>query len=164
MAVYAEPEEPSRLNQGDLLGDVPFIGHDARDRAQSTTALGLVTAHSCGCDKFFVKQEKGLDEHLEATWPIMVAPVHPPELLVGGQAGDARSGRIPRYYYLPAEDSHPELVVDLWREEAVPALTLLALDRQATLSRDSVLGLYAQLWWLRTRLRPDDVFKPGALA
>lgn len=164
MAVYAEPEEPDRLNQGDLLIDVPFVGQDARDRAHATVALGVVTAHSCDCDKFFSFREKGLAEELEATWPIMVAPVHDPELLVGGQAGHARKGEMPRYFPIPSEGDHPELVIDLWREEAIPAVTLIELDRQACLSRETLLALYAHLWWLRTRLRPEDVFKEEALS
>lgn len=162
--VYADPEEPERLNQGDLLVDVPFVGQDASDRCRVTTSLGLVTTNSCDCDKFFAAQEKGLSDDLAATWPIIVAPAHPPELLVGGQAGDASKGRMPRYFPIPAEDDHPELVVDLWREEAIPAVELIGLQRQACLSRDNLLALYAHVWWLRTRLRPDDVFQEGALS
>jgi hypothetical protein len=47
--------------------------------------LGLITAHSCECDKFFEALDKGaLSEDLESTWPIIVAPVHAPE--PGGRA------------------------------------------------------------------------------
>lgn len=163
MAVYADPDAPDRLNQGDLLADVAFVGQDARDRTQRNQALGLITSHSCDCDKFFALREKGLPEEIEMTWPIMVAPVHSPDDLLGGQPGDARAGRMPRYFPLPAEGDHPDLVVDLWREEAVPAVTLLELDRQACLSRETLLAAYVHLWVLRTRLPPKDVFKEGAL-
>lgn len=163
MPVYGEPEEPDQLNQGDLLEEVPFIGQDARDPGRVETMLGVVTANSCDCDKFFSAGEKGAGEDLLATWPILVAPVHPPELLVGGQAGDARSGRMPRYFPLPAEDPLPELVIDLGREQAIPAPVLVERRRQACLDEETLRRLYVHLWVLRTRLKPEDVFREGAV-
>lgn len=152
MAVYGEPEEPDGLNQGDLIADVPFAGQHADDLSRVTTMLGLVTMHSCDCDKFMVARRKGADAELLATWPITVAPVHPPELLTGGQAGDARAGRMPRYFPIPLEGEMPEMVVDLWREQAVPARLLVTLERQATLSTDTLHKLYVHHWQLKTRI------------
>jgi hypothetical protein len=158
--VYAEPEEPDRLNQGELRAEVPFIGQDSRDLTKVIRMLGVITAHSCDCDKFFTLRERGaLEDDHEATWPIMVAPVHPPELLIGGQAGDAKAGRMPRYFPLAAENSMPELVVDLAREQAVPALTLLDCPRQGCFSAETLRKMYVALWRLRTRLKPEDVFR-----
>jgi hypothetical protein len=160
--VYREPET-DRLNQGDVLVGVPFVGQDANDRGGVTEMLGLVTAHSCDCDKFFEARRKDLSPELLATWPILVAPAHPPELLIGGQAGDARKGRMPRYFPIPTEDERPELVVDLWREQAVPAVILERLDRQGSLSAEMIRRFYIHLWTLRTRIKPETVFKPEAL-
>jgi hypothetical protein len=156
---YGDPEEPDRLNQGDLLADVRFIGSDSRDLTRVVPCLGVVTAHSCDCDKFYSACDRGASEDIQATWPIMIAPAHSPDLLVGGQAGDARAGRMPRYFHLPEEGEIDELVVDLAREQAVPAPTLAGLDRVASLSQETLHKLYVHLWVLRTRLKPEDVFK-----
>jgi len=160
LAVYDEPEAPLRLNQGDPLADVPFAGQHADDLTRVTTTLGLVTMHSCDCDKFFTAQEKGVDPEILATWPVTVAPAHPPELLIGGQAGDARGGRMPRYFFLPSEGAQQELVVDLWREQAVPARILTGLARQATLSSDMREALYVHLWQLKTRTDLASLSEP----
>jgi hypothetical protein len=157
--VYGDPEEPDRLNQGDLFVGVPFIGFDSRDPARMMPSLGVITANSCDCDKFFSAREKGISEDVEATWPIIVAPAHSPEQLVGGQAGHARRGEMPRYFHLPAEGEMEELVIDLGREQALPAVTLLERERIASLSEETRLKLYIHLWVLRTRLKPEDVFK-----
>ena len=156
--VYGDPEEPERLNQGDLLANVPFVGQDSRDLSKVTEMLGVVTSNSCDCDKFFRARELGINEEIEATWPISVAPAHPPELLTGGQAGDARNGRMPRYFPVPEEGDMTELVVDLWREQAVPALTLLTLERAACLSGEHLHRMYIHAWVLRTRIKPEKAF------
>jgi hypothetical protein len=157
--VYGDPEEPDRLNQGDIFEEVPFVGFDARDPARFLTSLGIVTAHDCECDKFFAERGRGFSEEIEATWPIVVAPVYPLADLDEDQGGNARAGRIYRYFYLPQEGDMDELVVDLDREQAVPAVTLLNLERRACLSEETQLKLYVHLWVLRTRLKPEDVFK-----
>lgn len=161
--VYGEPEEPERLNQGDVLVRVPFIGQDARDLSKVTEMMGVVTANSCDCDKFFTARERGLNADLRATWPLQVAPAHPPELLVGGQAGDARQGRMPRYFPLPEEGSMPELVVDLWREQSVPAQILVDCERRACLTAEQLHRLYIHSWVLQTRIKPEEAFREELL-
>jgi hypothetical protein len=75
--VYGDLDEPDRLNQGDIFARVPFVGFDARSPARFLTSLGIVTAHNCECDKFFSERDRGFSEDVEATWPIIVAPVYP---------------------------------------------------------------------------------------
>lgn len=157
--VYGDPEEPERLNQGDILAGVSFNGVDARDPGRALISSGVVMAHDCQCDKFYAEREKGISEEVEATWPIIVAPVYPLEALREDQIWQVRERRVRRYFYLPEEDEMDELVVDLDREQAVPAVTLLPPDRLACLSEETRRMLYVHLWVLRTRLNPDDVFK-----
>lgn len=149
MAVYTDRAEP--VNQGDLFADIPFVIPRGDDREREDL-VGMVISHDCDCDKFFTERDRGRLEHPDR-FPITMAPVFRVEELQGGQDGDARAGRIRRFFYLPPEDEREDLVVDLWFEQPVAMTQLLDRDRMASLSDEYVQRLHIQLWELRTRVK-----------
>lgn len=149
MAVYQAREE--QLNQGDIFEDVPLLTVDGPERPQKI-ARGMVVSHDCDCDKYFNEVRRGRASG-PALWPVAVAPVYDLKDLRGGQSGDARAGRIKRFFYIAPEGDHGEMVADLWFEQPVSIAQLLGLRRVASLSDEWLKRLHIQIWELRTRKR-----------
>lgn len=158
MAVYQAREYP--LNQGDLFGEVPLLSVDGSKRPDKV-ARAMVVSHDCDCDKYFSEIERGRAREPDL-WPVTVAPVYELSDLRGGQGGDARAGRIKRFFYIAPEGDHGEMVADLWFEQPVSITQLLALPKIASLSDEWLKRLHIQIWELRTRrllpaLEPAEV-------
>ena len=160
--VYDAPEFPEkRLNQGDVFERVRFVGRVAdRDEVDVAELKGLVVAHSCDCDKFEEATEKGdlTDEEL-ARWPVAVAPLESAEILSTSNLGHARSGRMPRYFFLPEEDGLEAMLADMWRVQPIPWTELAACERLATLSVTWQKRLWIHIWELHTRVPAAEVFR-----
>ena len=147
MAVYAD-RSADRLNQGDVFAEVPFaIGARPLSR-------GMVVSHDCDCDKF-LRPKTALTEDERDAWTITLAVVHPVDDLTEGRPKAVRRDKMPRYFYLPAEDEMPELCVDLWTEQPVRALDVLACTRLASLSPET----REALWWKIIRLRLGEHYR-----
>ena len=143
VAVYVE--RPEDASQGDVFAAVPFAGAGTSEGFRMD---GMITAHHCVCDKFF-----RLSGDEAERFVVAVAPVHSFDELTGGRRPAAREGHMPRYFYLPAEASRPELVVDLYLEQPVRMVDLLVCDRLSSLSAEWLGRLWQQ--FLRLRLRED---------
>jgi hypothetical protein len=159
LAVYGPPE--GKLNQGDVLEDVPFYVRRGGDLAR-VEGPGLVTSNSCDYDKF-AELRAGLTRQQKLTWPLSVAPLSGLGELSSAAAGDARRYRHTRYFYLPKERPHPEQIADLWWEQPIPIVVLEQLPRRASLSEDHRLRLWVFTFHRRTRLDPAHVFVGGQL-
>lgn len=147
MAVYQTRDQ--QLNQGDIFEDVPLLTVDGADRPPKI-ARGMVVSHDCDCDKYFNEVQRGRATGPEL-WPATVAPVYDLTELRGGQSGDARAGRIKRFFYIAPEGNFGEMVADLWFEQPVSIAQLIELPRVASLSDDWLKRLHIQIWELRTR-------------
>lgn len=158
---YEAPEH--ELNQGDLFEGVPFhLPVGTAEVPEFERMLGLITSHSCDCDRYERAVQKDADQDVLDRMPLLVAPVHGMEELEGrnpGLAGDIRATRVPRYFHLADDGHQPEQVADLWFEQPVSAVQLLQLDRRATLTEECRLSLLVQIWRLRSHLKEQDVFK-----
>jgi len=124
--------------------------------------LGLVISHSCDIDKFREERPK-LATRARNAWPVTLAPVYGLENLDAGQAGDVRAGRHRRYFHLPSEAKIPELMADLWMQQPVPIVRVLALKRRATLDPEWVARLWLHIFVTTSRRNPKDVFVGGTL-
>jgi hypothetical protein len=156
--VYADRSE-HRANQGDVFREVSFWIPGANAWRKM---LGLVVQHDCDLDKF-LKPRTPLSDAERDAFAVTVAPVHPIDDLSGGRPKAVRAGDMSRYFHLPAEDDHDELVADLWLEQAVRMVDLLECDRMASLSDEWRERLWAQIFKLRIRLDESKVFVKGGL-
>lgn len=160
MAVYGEPEKA--LNQGDVRASVPFLIRQHHS-TQFIPVLGLVVSHSCDIDKYD-EVKHSLTNNEKKRWPIQVAPLYNLSSLDPSTAGDARSGRHRRYFYLPQEGSHSEMVADLWLTQPVPRVIVTGCQRLAALSAEHLARLWGHAFVTMSRKDPADVFIGGQLA
>lgn len=149
MAVYQDRSDDD-VNQGDIFKQVPF----PVDSPDGGSLAGMVISHDCECDKFLKPSTPLTDQEREA-WRLTVAWVLPIDALAPDRRKLVREDRMPRYLHLPAENDIPELVVDLWLEQPVRMLELIALERLASLSTDT----RNRLWWKIIRLRLGEHYK-----
>jgi hypothetical protein len=154
--VYREHEHP--LDQGDILEAVPFLRRRLAT-LNTFTAAGVVMSHGCECEGFerLAAEENPNRIRLE-TYPVHLAPIYPPDNIEANQPGilgDIAKGRVRRYFLLPAEDGHPEAIVDFYYEQPVPASMLTELNRRGSLTEEAWLRLMAHLFAFRTRLVID---------
>ena len=159
MAVYG-PRSARNLNQGDVLRGVPFIARKDLGAKNLAALPGLVVSHSCDVDKYD-EDKRSLEGNVKKAWPVTVVPLLSPAQLDEGVLGDVRAHRQYRYFYLPREAQHQELIADLWQMQPVPRIAIQRLERMATLSDDYLQRLWAALIVLFTRVDPGAVLSDG---
>jgi hypothetical protein len=160
LSVYGAPT--GALNQGDIRVNVPFIRRQEHG-SEFVHVHGLVVSHSCDIDKF-AELKHQLTGNEQKRFPILLAPLYNLASLDASAAGDARVGRHRRYFYIPPEAPHHEMVADLWFTQPVPLVVVQRLARAATLSDGHVAKLWAHSFVTMTRRDPKDVFIGGRLA
>lgn len=143
-------ERPEQIAQGDIFKDVPFHNR-VGGNLETWVMPGLVTSHSCDATKFFELRATTPTGPVVESWPVTMAPIHDPALLIGGNARHAAAGRMKRYFPLPDLPDHPPMVADLYLEQPIPAVLLLGLERVASLSDDYQTRLGVHIVALRTR-------------
>jgi hypothetical protein len=148
------------LDQGYLLDAVPVrFPRSGEDSVEQS--LAVVTSHGCDCDRY--ERAKAAGDSGE-TLVVQVAPVHPLAALDdNGLHNDIRKGGVHRYFHIPAEAGHDELVADLFFEQPLPTGDLMRLVRVASLSEDWCWRLSLQIFVLRSRKRIEDVFRDDAV-
>jgi hypothetical protein len=160
LPVYGPPE--GGLNQGDVIRDVPF--HVFREHSPELVAApGLVISHSCDIDKFDELKAK-LTGNGRKRWPIQMVPLMSTAALDAAQIGDAKAGRHRRFFYIPKEGRHQELLADFWLAQPVPLVIVQTLTRLGTLSDEYLAKLWTHAFVSISRKKPADVFEGGRLA
>lgn len=149
------------LDQGDLLVDVPFLRREGAAEPSVVTELGIVTSNGCQCERFTEAQARGASQEIIQTYPLHVAPVYDAASYDKGLQGDIRKGRVRRHFWIPREGEMPDLIVDLFYDQPVPAIALSDLHRVASISTDLWYALLVHAWTFRSHINPDDVFIGG---
>lgn len=160
MAVYGSPERD--LNQGDIWANVPFYARQLHSN-KLVVLPGLVLSHSCEIDKFDELKDK-LTGNEQKRWPVQMVPLMNLGALDDGQKGDVKAGRHRRFFYIPKEGRHHEMVADFWQAQPVPLLVVKGLNRVATLSDEYLAQLWTHAFVAVSRKKPSDVFQGGRLA
>lgn len=142
--VYADRGDHA-ANQGDVFEGLTLAGRPMD---------GMITAHDCVLDKYLVPNR--ITQAEAQHFVVSVAPVHPLHLLTGDRPANARAGRMPRYFYLPAEGEREELVADLWLEQPMRFKDLLTDGERVTSLSDEWLG---RLWQQFMRLKLGEDYK-----
>jgi hypothetical protein len=161
LAVYGRPEKA--LNQGDIFPNVPFYSRQVDGSFTLLTVPGLVLTHSCDIDKYDEVKGK-LSGNQKKRWPIQMLPLLSPADLDKGALGDTKAGRHKRYFFIPKEDRHQELVADFWLAQPVPILDIQKLTRLATLSEEYLARLWSHAIVAVSRKEPQRLFEGGRLA
>lgn len=142
---------------------MPFIVRKDLGAKDLVTVPGLVLSHSCDVDKYDeVKHRLGSNE--KSAWPVTLAPLLSTNQMDEGVLADVRAGRHHRYFHLPHEGTHQELIADLWRIQPVPRMAITRLERVGTISDDYLHRLWAALVVLYTRVDPTTLLKGNSLA
>lgn len=142
---------PEELAQGDVLESVEFFRPKAQSYRDPVWAPGIVVSHSCDFTKFRADERRGR-EHLDR-FPLLTAPVvSESDIADSGTTGHAKSGRVPRFFFLPAEDgplSEEAHFVDFWFIQPVAIFELLDVRRLGSLSDE---------WQLRLQIAIERFF------
>lgn len=145
-----------------MIANVPFYMRQEHGHAL-VPVPGLVLSHSCDIDKYDEEKAK-LNGNQRKRWPVQMLPLLSTADLSKGALGDVKAGRHRRYFYIPKEGPHQELVADFWLAQPVPLLVVKALTRLGTLSDDYLARLWTHAFVAISRKNPVEVFKGGRLA
>lgn len=148
--VFLAAPRPEELAQGDILETVEFFRPKSGTYQDNQWAKGIVVSHSCDFTKFRADESKGR-EKLDM-FPLLVAPVIPLSAVGDeGTAGNAKKGRVMRYFHLPPEASlgDEDHLVDFWFIQPAAVFELLEIPR---------LGSFSNEWQLRLQIALDRFF------
>lgn len=159
--MYGKPE--GALNQGDVIAGVPFFVRKDVEGRELYDGPGLVLSHSCDIDKF--AEIKGtLSGNQRKRIPIQMLPLLSLSSVDATMLGDVRKGRHKRYFFIPRENQHQELVADFWLAQPIPIMVVQKLSRIATLSDEYLAKLWTHSFVSVSRKDPAQVFQGGRLA
>jgi hypothetical protein len=121
------------LDQGEILADVPFVRWEDDKPIFEALRRGIITSHGCACEDYERAAKEAARSRKAGAVMLHVAPIEPATQYRDRQEAIAR-GEFLDHFYISGEGtvlkSH---VVDLTKEQAIPA---------SVLSRCMRTGLY----------------------
>jgi hypothetical protein len=132
--VYRDTPREEELAQGDILESFEFFRPLKGTYKDVVRLAGAVVSHSCDFTKFRADREKGRDRLDQ--FPLIVAPVvKASELPDQGTAGNAKAGRVARYFHLPpGPPLDDDYLIDFWFMQPAAVLELLDIPRVASMT------------------------------
>ena len=156
-----KPHNDGRLDQGDILADVPLIKWDG-EAAKESPNRAIVTSHGCVCEDFERWMEAGKSSAADRVL-IQVAPLRPAKDFKH-KVDEIRDGKLLDRFFIEGDGSKlSHQVVDLNGEQPIPASVLVKCKKIARLSDRQWKALLVHLAVARFRVEPAQLFRDEIL-
>lgn len=127
---------PQEVAQGDVFEDVRFLVPLPEGMYEDSGNV-IVISHGCDCEKSLLRDRDR---------PVLISPLMPLDDLPGGQPGDARAGRMARYWPLGGPDPRSaEFGVDLLLIQPILVDDLLLGTRRRSIDDNGQILLGARV-------------------
>lgn len=146
------------LDQGEILANVPFVRWEDGTPVFNAVRRGIVTSHGCACEDY--ERAAAEDERSRKAGAIMlqVAPISPATQYRDNQEAIAR-GEFLDFFFIAGEGTIlKDQVVDLTREQAIPASVLAKCKKTARIADWQWKALLIHIAVSRFHQQPEELF------
>ena len=124
-----------RLDQGDVLSNVPFVRWKDGRAEEGAPTRGLVTSNGCACEDYERALAPPGRSSAAARIMIQVAPLRPASQFSERQIDEIRQGKQLDYFFVHGEGTFlADQVADLTFEQPIPASILAACTKSTRLA------------------------------
>lgn len=162
---HGPPFQPhnERLDQGDVLTDVRLVKWTDGEVALAGGVRVVVTSNGCTCEDYERVVAAGQTQKA-AKMMVQVAPLRPATNFPQGRLEEIRSGKHLDFFYVYGKATVlPDHVVDVTREQPVPAHVLAKCAKVARLAEWQWQALLIHLTVSRFHQEPADLFRDELL-
>jgi hypothetical protein len=158
-----QPHDDHLLDEGDILSEVPFIKWEDGEATVGGGARGLVTSNGCACEDYDRALAAGRGQ-AAAKVMIQVAPLRPAASYPSHRLDEIASGQQLDFFLVHGKAGVlPDHVVDLTREQPVPASVLAGCPKIARLAAWQWKALLIHIAVSRFHQKPEDLFRADLL-
>jgi hypothetical protein len=159
--VAFKPHDDGRLDQGDVFSDVPLIKWDD-GAARESPNRAVVTSHGCVCEDYERAISAGRTSAADRIL-IQVAPLRPAKDFKQ-KIAEIRDGKLLDRFFIEGDGQRlAHQVVDLSREQPMPASVLMKCKKVARLSDQQWEALLVHMAVARFRIDPAKLFRDEIL-
>lgn len=146
-----------------MLADVPFVRWKKGKPTINAKGLGIITSNGCACEDY----ERAVDERMSsqaARLMLQVAPLNNAKQFPEDKLDIIKTGDHLDFFFLKGEGSRlADQVVDLSREQGIPASVLVDCKKVALIANWQWRRLLVHIAVTRFHQRPEELFLAGLL-
>jgi hypothetical protein len=151
------------LDQGEILADVPFVRWEDGKPIFGAVRRGIITSHGCACEDYERAAKEAERSRKAGAVMIHVAPIAPATQYRDRQEAIAR-GEFLDYFFIFGEGSIlKDHVLDLTREQAIPASVLAKCKKISRIADWQWKGLLVHIAVSRFHQQPEELFREELL-
>jgi hypothetical protein len=150
------------LEGGLVLAKVPFVRWEDGEPHTGSEAQGIITSHGCSCEDYERAIQEGRSSAAKRKM-LMVAPLKAAKVF-RDKIDTIKSGTALDYFFIQGEPPWPaDQVVDLTREQAIPASVLAGCKKVAQIEDWQWKALLIHIAISRFHQQPEDLFREDLL-
>jgi len=154
----------ARLDQGDILANVPFVKWKDGSSTPATPGRGIITSNGCACEDYERALAAG---HTQAANKLMlqVAPLRLVRDLPEHRVDEIQSGRQLDSFWVYGDDGTVlgDQRIDLTYEQPIPASVLIDCTKIARIAPWQWRALLIHIAVARFHQKPATLFRPEIL-
>jgi hypothetical protein len=140
-----------------ILADVPFVKWDGGEAKFDSQGRGIITSHGCACEDYErAAKTSGRSSQAERVM-LQVAPLKPAKAF-GEKIEVIKNGSQLDCFFIEGDGSIADQVVDLTREQGIPASVLAECKRSGQIADWQWKGLLVHMAVSRFHQQPEELF------
>ncbi|HUB35648.1 MAG TPA: hypothetical protein VL972_02390 [Solirubrobacteraceae bacterium] len=145
-----------------ILADVPFVKWERGKAKLDSKGRGIITSHGCACEDYERAARRSERSSQADRVMLQVAPLKPAKVF-GEKLELIRSGSHLDFFFVEGDGSIADQVVDLTREQGLPASVLAECKRSGQIADWQWKALLVHVAVSRFHQTPEKLFLPELL-
>jgi hypothetical protein len=149
------------LDQGMILANVPFVKWEGGKAKLDSPGRGIITSHGCACEDYERAVARGRSSQADRVM-LQVAPLKPAKAF-GDKIETIKQGIQLDCFFIEGDASLADQVVDLTREQGIPASVLASCKKAGQIADWQWSGLLVHIAVSRFHQTPEELFRQDLL-
>jgi hypothetical protein len=147
-----------QLDQGMILADVPFVKWENGKAKLESPGRGIITSHGCACEDYErAANAEGRSSQADRVM-LQVAPLKPAKAF-GDKIETIKRGVQLDCFFVEGDGSIADQVVDLTREQGIPASVLAECKKSGQIADWQWKALLVHIAVSRFHQTPEELFR-----
>ncbi len=142
-----------------ILADVPFVKWENGKAKLDSPGRGIITSHGCACEDYERAVAMSGRSSQANRVMLQVAPLRPARQFPSDKLDTIKAGSHLDCFFIQGDGSIADQVVDLTREQGIPASVLATCKRSGVIAEWQWKGLLVHIAVSRFHQTPEELFR-----